>query len=80
MRCPVCDSKLERMITDHPHIAHDLVEGWQCPECGYDSVYDDEEPVEDDEDDDDQQGHLKEMKLSRWVDNQNIIFYIKTCR
>lgn len=59
MKCPHCDSKLKRMITDDPHIDHQLVEGWQCPECGYDSVYDDEEPVEDD---DDQQGHLKEMK------------------
>ena len=53
MRCPNCDAKLKRMITDHPHIAHDLVEGWECPECGYDSVYDHEEPVEDDEDEDD---------------------------
>lgn len=59
MRCPHCDSKLKRMITDDPYIDHQLVEGWECPECGYDSVYDDEEPVEDD---DDQQGHLKEMK------------------
>ena len=50
MRCPNCDAKLERMITDDPHITHDLVEGQQCPECGYDSVYDDEEPVEDEED------------------------------
>lgn len=53
MKCQHCDSKLKRMITDDPHIDHQLVEGWECPECGYDSVYDDEEPVEDDEDDDD---------------------------
>ena len=59
MKCPRCDSKLKRMITDDPYIDHQLVEGWECPECGYDSVYDDEDPVEDD---DDQQGHLKEMK------------------
>ena len=51
MRCPNCDTKLKRMITDHPIIDHQLVEGWECPLCGYDSVYDDEEPVEDDEDD-----------------------------
>ena len=50
MRCPNCDAKLKRMITDDPHIDHQLVEGWECPECGYDSVYDDEEPVEDEED------------------------------
>ena len=59
MKCPNCDSKLKRMITDDPYIDHQLVEGWECPECGYDSVYDDEEPIGDD---DDQQGHLKEMK------------------
>ena len=52
MRCPMCDAKLERMITDDPHIPHMCVDGWQCPECGYDSVYDDEEPVEDAEEED----------------------------
>ena len=51
MRCPNCDSKLKRMITDDPHIDHQLVEGWECPECGYDSVYDDDEPIGDDDDD-----------------------------
>lgn len=51
MRCPNCDAKLKQMITDVPNIDHQLVEGWECPECGYDSIYDDEEPVEDDEDD-----------------------------
>lgn len=51
MRCPICDTKLRRMITDDPHIDHQLVEGWECPECGYDSVYDQDEPVEDDEED-----------------------------
>lgn len=53
MRCPNCDAKLRSMITDHPFLDHELVEGWECPECGYDSVYDDESPVEDDEDEDD---------------------------
>ena len=62
MKCPHCDSKLKGMITDDPHIDHLLVEGWECPECKYDSVYDDEEPVEDDEDDDDWQSRLKEIK------------------
>lgn len=52
MRCPNCDAKLKRMITDDPNIDHQLVEGWECPECGYDSVYDDEEPVEEDDEDD----------------------------
>ena len=77
MKCPHCDSKLKRMITDDPHIDHQLVEGWECPECKYNSVYDDDEPVTDD---DDQQGSLKEMKLSRRVDDQVIISYIETCR
>ncbi len=53
MKCPHCDSKLKRMITDDPHIDHQLVEGWECPECGYDSVYDNDEPVEDDEEEED---------------------------
>lgn len=53
MKCPHCDSKLKRMITDDPYIGHQLVEGWECPDCKYNSVYDDDEPVDDDEDDDD---------------------------
>lgn len=52
MKCPICDTKLRRMITDDPHIDHMLVDGWECPECGYDSVYDDEEPFEDDDEED----------------------------
>ena len=52
MKCPHYDSKLKRMITDDPYIDHQLVEGWEYPDCKYNSVYDDEEPVEDDEDDD----------------------------
>ena len=35
MKCPKCDAKLKRMITADPHIDHQLVEGWECPECGY---------------------------------------------
>lgn len=54
MRCPVCDAKLRRMITDDPFIDHQLVDGWECHECGYDSVHDADEPVEDsDEEDED---------------------------
>ena len=51
--CPNCGATLRRMITDDPHIDHQLVDGWECPECGYDSVYDDEEPVEEPGEDDD---------------------------
>ena len=53
MKCPHCDSKLKRMITDDPYIDHQLVEGWECPDCKYNSVYEDDEPVDDDEDADD---------------------------
>ena len=44
--CPRCGAKLRGMVTDDPHISHQVVEGFECPECGYDSVYDPEEPEE----------------------------------
>ena len=53
MRCPNCDSELRRIITVDPYIDHQLVEGWECPVCGYDSVYNDEEPLGDDSDEED---------------------------
>lgn len=48
--CPKCGAKLRNMITDDPVIEHQLVEGYECPDCGYDSVYDLEEPEDDGED------------------------------
>lgn len=51
--CPICNAKLRTMITNDPIISHQLVEGYECPECGYDSVYDTEEPIEEEEDDED---------------------------
>ena len=48
--CPICNAKLRSMITNDPIVSHQLVEGY---ECGYDSVYDTEEPIEEDEDDED---------------------------
>lgn len=54
MKCPICDAKLRTMVTDHPFIDHLLVDGYECPECHYDSVYDDESPVPDDDTDDDE--------------------------
>lgn len=47
--CPHCGTTLRKMITNHPFIDHDLVEGYECPECKYDSVYDSEEPKEEPE-------------------------------
>lgn len=52
--CPICDARLRRMITTDPHDDHGLVEGWECPDCHYDSVYDPECPVESNEDDEDE--------------------------
>lgn len=51
--CPICDARLRRMITTDPHDNHNLVEGWECPDCHYDSVYDQECPVESNETDED---------------------------
>jgi len=45
--------KNRSMITNDPIVSHQLVEGYECPECGYDSVYDAEEPIEEEEDDED---------------------------
>lgn len=51
--CPMCNAKLRSMITNDPIVSRQLVEGYECPECGYDSVYDAEEPIEEEEDDED---------------------------
>ena len=44
--CPRCETKLRRMITKHPHIDHELIEAYECPECGYDSFYDADDPID----------------------------------
>lgn len=44
--CPYCESKLHIMITKHQHIEHELIDGYECSECGYDSFYDADDPID----------------------------------
>lgn len=46
LNCPLCDARLRRMLTTDPHDSRSIVEGWECPDCHYDSVYSPERPVE----------------------------------
>lgn len=38
MYCPLCDARLRRMLTTDPQDSRSIVEGWECPDCHYDSV------------------------------------------
>lgn len=38
--CPHCGEPMRSMITDDPMCSHSLVEGYECPNCKYDSIYD----------------------------------------
>lgn len=49
--CPICSARLRAMVTDDPVVDNQLTEGYECPECGYDSVYDHDEPVDEPDDD-----------------------------